>query len=221
MHAVKLYPAGATTNSDAGVTDLKQLRSDAGAHGGSGPAAAGAWRGDRSGGGRLRSRGACSSRRVLLPLLQATFRGLKLVLEHITTQDGVAFRQGPGRQRRRHADGAPPAAQPQRHVRRRHASAPLLPAGAEARDASPGAGRALPSRATRSSSSAPTRRHMRKQHQGGGLRLRRLLHGASPASNFTPRSSRRPARWSGSKALPAISAPTITACRATPTRSRW
>ena len=36
---------------------------------------------------------------------------------------------------RRHYHGAPPAAQPQRHVRRRHPAASLLPAAAQARNA--------------------------------------------------------------------------------------
>ena len=45
--ALKLYPAGATTNSDAGVTDLRKTYRDAGGDAARRPAAAGARRGDR------------------------------------------------------------------------------------------------------------------------------------------------------------------------------
>jgi dihydroorotase len=45
--AFKLYPAGATTNSDAGVTDMRKHLCDAGRMQREGHAAAGAWRGDR------------------------------------------------------------------------------------------------------------------------------------------------------------------------------
>ena len=55
VHAAKLYPAGATTNSDSGVTRIdnifEALRGDGrGRH-----AAAGAWRGDPRRGRRIRS----------------------------------------------------------------------------------------------------------------------------------------------------------------------
>lgn len=92
--ACKLYPAGATTNSDAGVTDVKNIR----------PVLA-----------RMQSIGmpllvhgevvsadvdvfdreAMFIDRVLIPLL-ADFPELKVVLEHITTEDAVSFVTGAG-----------------------------------------------------------------------------------------------------------------------------
>jgi dihydroorotase len=56
VKAVKLYPAGATTNSDAGLTDIAKAVRYAGRNGAPRPAAAGAWRGDRSGHRPLRPR---------------------------------------------------------------------------------------------------------------------------------------------------------------------
>jgi dihydroorotase len=44
--AVKLYPAGATTNSHGGVRDIDKVHAGAGAHGEDRPAALRAWRGD-------------------------------------------------------------------------------------------------------------------------------------------------------------------------------
>ena len=89
VHAVKLYPAGATTNSDAGVTDLKKC-------------AATLARMEALGlpllvHGEVTDpdvdvfdREAAFIERVLQPLLR-DFPGLHLVLEHITTKDGIDF----------------------------------------------------------------------------------------------------------------------------------
>ena len=89
VHAVKLYPAGATTNSDAGVTDLKKC-------------AATLARMEALGlpllvHGEVTDpdvdvfdREAAFIERVLLPVLRE-FPGLRLVLEHITTKDGIDF----------------------------------------------------------------------------------------------------------------------------------
>ncbi len=89
VHAVKLYPAGATTNSDAGVTDLKK-------------GAATLARMEKLGlpllvhgevtdpSVDIFDREAVFIDTVLVPLLR-DFPGLKLVLEHITTGDGIAF----------------------------------------------------------------------------------------------------------------------------------
>ena len=89
VHAVKLYPAGATTNSDAGVTDLGRCAATLArmevlglpllVHGEvSDPAV------------DVFDREAAFIERVLSPLLK-DFPGLRLVLEHVTTQDGVDF----------------------------------------------------------------------------------------------------------------------------------
>ncbi|TCO77348.1 dihydroorotase [Plasticicumulans lactativorans] len=87
--ACKLYPAGATTNSDSGVTDIRHIR----------PALAAM---EREGllllvHGEvtdpdidLFDREAVFIERVLAPLL-ADFPGLRVVFEHITTRDAVDF----------------------------------------------------------------------------------------------------------------------------------
>ncbi|MCP5321463.1 MAG: dihydroorotase [Pseudomonadales bacterium] len=89
VHAVKLYPAGATTNSDAGVTDLARC----------GAALAAL----QQTGMPLLVHGEVTSsevdvfdrervfiERVLAPLL-AEYPRLRVVLEHITTAEAVAF----------------------------------------------------------------------------------------------------------------------------------
>ncbi len=94
IHAVKYYPAGATTNSDAGVTDIRkcyaalQAMADLGMplliHGEvTDPAI------------DIFDREAVFIESVLRPLM-ADLPGLKIVLEHITTADAADFvRQGP------------------------------------------------------------------------------------------------------------------------------
>jgi dihydroorotase len=89
VHAIKLYPAGATTNSDAGVSDLKKC-------------AATLARMERLGVPLLVhgevtdpavdifDRESVFIDTVLKPLLR-DFPGLKVVLEHITTKDGIDF----------------------------------------------------------------------------------------------------------------------------------
>lgn len=89
VHAVKLYPAGATTNSDAGVTDLskcfatlemmEQLELPLLVHGEvTDPAV------------DIFDRESVFIDRVLTPLIQR-FPALRIVLEHITTHDAVEF----------------------------------------------------------------------------------------------------------------------------------
>lgn len=90
VHGVKLYPAGATTNSDSGVTDLL---------GKCGAALAEMEKQDLP----LLVHGEVTDPevdvfdrekvfidRVLAPLVQR-FPGLRVVLEHVTTRDGVEF----------------------------------------------------------------------------------------------------------------------------------
>lgn len=89
VHAVKLYPAGATTNSDAGVTDLARCHATLAkmetlgvpllVHGEVTDPAVDVF-----------DREAVFIERVLAPLLK-DFPALKLVLEHVTTEDGVDF----------------------------------------------------------------------------------------------------------------------------------
>jgi dihydroorotase len=89
VHAIKLYPAGATTNSDAGVSDLNKC-------------AATLARMERLGVPLLVhgevtdpavdifDREAVFIETVLQPLLR-DFPALRVVLEHVTTGDGIAF----------------------------------------------------------------------------------------------------------------------------------
>jgi dihydroorotase len=94
VHAVKLYPAGATTNSDAGVTDLRKCAATLACmekrglpllvHGEvTDPAV------------DIFDREAVFIDTILSPLLK-DFPALKVVLEHITTQDGAEFVKSSG-----------------------------------------------------------------------------------------------------------------------------
>jgi len=94
VHAVKLYPAGATTNSDAGVTDLKKCAATLArmeklglpllVHGEvTDPAV------------DIFDREAVFIETVLSPLLK-DYPALKVVLEHITTRDGAEFVKSAG-----------------------------------------------------------------------------------------------------------------------------
>jgi dihydroorotase len=89
VHAVKLYPAGATTNSDAGVSDLKKCSTTLARMERLGvPLLVHGEVTDQS--VDIFDREAVFIDTVLKPLLRE-FPKLKLVLEHITTRDGIAF----------------------------------------------------------------------------------------------------------------------------------
>ena len=89
VHAVKLYPAGATTNSAAGVSDLKKCTRTLArmeklgvpllVHGEVTDPAVDVF-----------DREAVFIDTILAPLLR-DFPGLKVVLEHVTTQEGTEF----------------------------------------------------------------------------------------------------------------------------------
>jgi len=94
VHAVKLYPAGATTNSDAGVSDLRKCAATLArmeklglpllVHGEvTDPAV------------DIFDREAVFIDTVLAPLLK-DFPALKVVLEHVTTRDGIDFVRSSG-----------------------------------------------------------------------------------------------------------------------------
>jgi len=94
VHAVKFYPAGATTNSENGVTDWSRARAALAAmerhdlplllHGEVTDPAVDVF-----------DREAVFVERMLTPLLR-DFGGLRVVLEHVTTADGVDFVRGAG-----------------------------------------------------------------------------------------------------------------------------
>jgi len=89
VHAIKYYPAGATTNSENGVTDLRRVY----------PVIAEMEKHDlplllhgevTDADIDVFDREAVFIERHLAPLARA-FPGLRMVLEHVTTRDGVAF----------------------------------------------------------------------------------------------------------------------------------
>ena len=94
VHAVKYYPAGATTNSDSGVTDWKRARAALAAmeqhdvplllHGEV-----------TDGEVDVFDRERVFLERNLAPL-QRDFPGLRIVLEHVTTKDSVEFVKAAG-----------------------------------------------------------------------------------------------------------------------------
>ncbi len=89
VHAVKLYPAGATTNSDSGVTDMAAIRPALEAMAEvSMPLLVHSEVTD--GEVDVFDREAAFVRRVLIPLVKEN-PTLKVVMEHITTSEGVDF----------------------------------------------------------------------------------------------------------------------------------
>jgi len=89
IHAVKLYPAGATTNSDAGVTDIKNCYRALEAMQACGmPLLVHGEVVDAN--VDIFDREKVFIERVLIPTLK-DFPGLKVVFEHITTSDAAAF----------------------------------------------------------------------------------------------------------------------------------
>ena len=157
----------------AASRDIAQGHAGAGAHGSDRPAALRPRRGHRPRGRHLRPRGrlhrhACSRRSA--PRCPSS----DVVLEHVTTADGVDYVRDGARNLAGDDHRPPPDAQPQRDLRRRHPPALLLPADRQARAPPPGAARRrhrrrpalLPRHRQRP---APARR------QGGRVRLRRRL----------------------------------------------
>ena len=213
----KLYPAGATTHSDAGVTSIDTVWRALEAMAEHGPRAAGARRGDRPAESTCStasttsstacSRGsssACPGSRSC----SSTSRRATAVEFVRAARPGVAATITP--QHLLH--------EPQCDVRRRHPPAPLLPAGAEARARPRGAAWRPPRATTRASSSAPTARRTRA--------TRRRQPAAAPASSrrtrassCTRRCSRRPAGSTASRPSRRSAAPISTGCRATRARS--
>ena len=89
VHAVKYYPAGATTNSDSGVTDIRRVDAALGAMEEAGLPLL--LHGEVTDPGvDVFDREAVFIERILTPLLQR-LPGLKVVLEHITTRQAAEF----------------------------------------------------------------------------------------------------------------------------------
>ena len=132
--AAKLYPAHATTNSAHGVTSMDTI-------------ARGLEAMEKAGMPLLVhgevtdpevdifDREAVFLDKVLTPLLKR-HPGLKVVLEHITTREGVDFVEAHPGAAGRHDHAASSQLQPQCDLQGRHPSALLLPADRQARGAS-------------------------------------------------------------------------------------
>ena len=123
---------------------------------------------------------------------------LRIVLEHITTEEAVDYVESGRPEPRGDDHRASPDHQPQRHLPGRHPPASLLSADRQAREASPGAAPCRDLGHLAVSFSAPTARRTRSRP--------RRPPAAAPASsprrarsNFTPRSSTRKARSTGSR----------------------
>jgi dihydroorotase len=130
--ALKLYPAGATTNSDAGVTDIRKTYKTLEAMQKAGILLL--VHGEVTGSDiDLFDREAVFIDQHLIPL-RRDFPELKIVFEHITTKEAAQYVAQAGR------FTAATITAHQRHLHRRHPPALLLPARAQARDAPPGAG---------------------------------------------------------------------------------
>ena len=193
---------GATTHSDAGVHRLARLTRCSSAMEERGPAAAGARRGDRPG-VDVFDREARFIDDVLAPLRPALARAARRARARHHRARPSQFVRGAATARRGHAHAAAPAAEPQRAVRRRHPPAPLLPAGAQARDATAQA--LLDGRDQRRPALLP--RHRQRAacapRQGDGLRLRRHLLRACRARALRRGLRGRRARWTASRPSPA------------------
>ncbi len=179
---VKYYPAGATTNSESGVSDLARTYAVLAEM--------------EQSGLPLLVHGEVTDADVdifdrervfiehILAGIVRDFPALKLVLEHMTTRDAVKFVEA-RRICRRNDHAAAPAVVAQRPFCRRHPAPPVLPADTEARDPSAGPGRGGDGRQPEILS-----RHRfgaaRAAYQRERVRLRGLLLGAGRASSSTP-----------------------------------
>src|SRR6056297_1803292 len=216
VHAVKYYPAGATTNSDSGVTDLKHAR----------PALEAMQEFDlplllhgevTDPDIDIFDREAVFIDRHLQPLVR-DFPELRMVLEHVTTRDAVDF-----------VAGAPDRVAATITVHHLLLNRNAMFVGGLRRtitacrssSARNIAGRwcGRPPAATRSSSWARIRRRIRAAPRS---RIAAAQGSTARRSRWssTPRCSTRPMRWLDWKALPACTARSSTDCRQTGERSR-
>ena len=215
VHAVKYYPAGATTNSDSGVTRLERAY----------PALAAM----EKHGLVLSVHGEVTDADVdmfdrervfverSLTAIVRDFPGLKIVARAHHDRRSGGLRRSRAAARRRDDHAAAPSLLAQRAVRRRNPAASTTACrSSSARRI--GARSSRPRRrAARSSFSAPTPRRTRGTRRKPPAAARAATRRRSRCRS-TPKRSRRPARSIGSRASRATSARTSTDCRATPTR---
>ena len=170
--AAKLYPAGATTNAHHGVTDIagsrrvfermEKIGMPVLIHGEATDPAI-----------DIFDREAVFMEQSLLPLLKR-HAGLKVVVEHVTTAETADIVRAHAPRVAGNDHAAPSRHQPHIALSRRLASASLLPAGRQARAASPGAAQGRDLGASCFFIGTDTAPHL-KNRQGSGLRLRRHL----------------------------------------------
>ena len=193
--AVKLYPARATTNSAFGVTDYDRISPVLERMAGLGmPLLIHGEVTDPE--VDVFDREAVFIDRVLDPL-RRRLPELRIVLEHITTEEAVDYVMSGGREPGGDDHRPSPGHQSQRDICGRDPAAPLLPADRQAGEASPGA---APRRdiGRQQVFSRHRQRAARGSDQGNGLRLRRHLHRAlrprDLRRSLRGRSGARPAR---------------------------
>jgi hypothetical protein len=187
IHGAKLYPAGATTNSDFGVTDLSKLGR--------------VFEAMQQHGFMLQLHGEATAPEVdvfdrekvfieqSLERIRRDFPELRIVFEHITTRDAVDYVRAAdtnlGATITPHhllinRNAIFQGGQPQRHFSGRHSASLLLPADCQTRAAPPGAGRS-----GRQRRESLLRRHRQRAPQrtgqGVSLRLRGYILGAQRA----------------------------------------
>jgi dihydroorotase len=213
VHGFKLYPAGATTNSDSGVTDDRNASIPCSRDGELRPAAAGARRGDHA------DVDVFDRERVFIDAVLAPLGASRGCASCSSTSPpaAVEFVRAAG-------PNVAATITPQHLLLNRNAMFQggirphLLPAGAEARTRPPGAARG---RDQRRPALLPRHRQRaaRAPHQGNACGCAGI-YSRTPRSSSTPRRSSRRARLDRLEAFASRAAPTSTACRATPARSR-
>jgi len=217
VHAVKLYPAGATTNSDSGVTDIARCADalDAMAEQGLGLCIHGEVTRPET---DIFDREKLFLHERLAPLLERHPR-LRVVLEHLTTADAVDFvRQGP---ERLGATITPQHLLLNRNallaggIRPHHYCLPILKRERD-REALVEAAVSGHPRFFLGTDSAP---------HAGGPRKAPVAVPVSSAhrwpSSCMRRFSMRPAHWTAWRGSRPSTVPTSTDCPATPTPSPW
>ena len=194
--AFKLYPAGATTNSDSGVTDLFKLipvlqtMAQEGilflVHGEvTDPEI------------DIFDREAVFIERVMKPVLEKV-PALKVVFEHITTADAARLVMEAG-------ENVAASVTPQHLLLNRN---DLLVGGVR------------PAEKHINFSWAPTARHTRNQPKKTPA-VARACSAPPPRLNFMQKCLKQPVRSTSSKPLPRKTAPAFTACPKTRARLRW
>lgn len=215
--AVKLYPAGATTNADSGVTNIQKTYSALAAM--------------ENYGMPLLVHGEATDPSIdvfdrekvfideQLAPLSKQFPNLKIVFEHITTKDAVDFVLDAG-------DNFAATITPQHLLLNRNA---MLVGGIHPHNyCLPVLKRETHREALVTAATSGNKKFFLGTDSAHTPKAPKNLPVVAPGFtaptlhwNCTPRLSIKPMRWINWKVLPVTSVPTFTACRATPTASHW